>query len=70
MGSTNFDYRSFGINDEVNLAVSNTNFAMQLEHEMAVDLAESNRVSLDEWRDRPISERVPELLGWIFERQQ
>jgi cardiolipin synthase A/B len=43
---------------------------MQLEHEMAIDLTKSHRVSLDEWRGRPISERVRELLGWIFERQQ
>ena len=64
------ELEAIGINDEVNLAVSNTRFAMQLEHEMAIDLTKSHRVSLDEWRHRPITERVPELLGWIFERQQ
>jgi cardiolipin synthase A/B len=70
IGSTNFDYRSFGINDEVNLAVNNTAFAQQLEHDMAIDLTKSRRISLDEWHHRPITDRVPELLGWIFERQQ
>jgi len=70
IGSTNFDYRSFGINDEVNLAVCNTAFAGQLERDMVADLTQSRRISLNQWKHRPITDRVPELLGWIFERQQ
>ncbi|HYK35068.1 MAG TPA: phospholipase D-like domain-containing protein [Alloacidobacterium sp.] len=70
VGSTNFDYRSFGINDEVNLAVCSRAFAEQLERDMSGDLVKSRRVSLNEWKHRPITERVPELLGWLFERQQ
>jgi cardiolipin synthase A/B len=70
VGSTNFDNRSFGINDEVNLAVCDSAFAERLERDMSGDLAESRSVSLDEWRHRPVTERAPELLGWIFERQQ
>jgi cardiolipin synthase len=70
VGSTNFDNRSFGINDEVNLAVCDAAFAEQLDQDMTGDVAQSRRVSLEEWRARPVSERAPELLGWIFERQQ
>lgn len=70
VGSTNFDNRSFGINDEVNLAVCDTAFTERLENDMSDDLQESCCVSLDEWRHRPLVERAPELLGWIFERQQ
>jgi cardiolipin synthase len=70
VGSTNFDNRSFGINDEVNLAVCDPAFAGRLEQDMSGDIAESRRVSLDEWRHRPVTERAPELLGWLFERQQ
>jgi cardiolipin synthase len=70
VGSTNFDNRSFGINDEVNLAVCDSAFAERLERDMSGDLAESRRVSLEEWRRRPVTERAPELLGWILERQQ
>ena len=50
VGSTNFDNRSFGINDEVNLAVSDSAFAERLERDMSADLAESRSISLDEWR--------------------
>jgi len=70
VGSTNFDNRSFGINDEVNLAVCDADFAGQLERDTSADLLESRRVSLEEWTHRPLTERAPELLGWIFERQQ
>jgi len=70
VGSTNFDNRSFGINDEVNLAVRDADFTGQLEREMTEDIHQSCRVSLDEWQRRPFIERGPELLGWIFERQQ
>jgi cardiolipin synthase len=70
VGSTNFDNRSFGLNDEVNLAVRDTTLAQRLESDFAHDLAGSRRITLDEWRHRPVTERAPELLGWIFERQQ
>jgi cardiolipin synthase len=70
VGSTNFDNRSFGLNDEVNLAICDATLAKRLEADTAHDLLESHRVSLEEWRHRPITERAPELLGWIFERQQ
>lgn len=70
MGSTNFDNRSFGINDEVNLAVKDAAVATRLEMEMSADLKQSRRILLDSWRHRAITERVTELLGWVFERQQ
>lgn len=70
VGSTNFDNRSFGLNDEVNLAVCSACLAERLEADTANDLLQSRRISLDEWRRRPVTERAPELIGWIFERQQ
>jgi cardiolipin synthase len=70
VGSTNFDNRSFGINDEVNLAVRDLDFAARLERDMDHDLVESRRVLLKEWEHRPATERATELLGWIFQRQQ
>jgi cardiolipin synthase len=70
VGSTNFDNRSFGLNDEVNLAVRDESLAQRMEADLTNDLLQSRRVTLDEWRHRPITERAPELLGWIFERQQ
>lgn len=70
VGSTNFDNRSFGINDEVNMAVRDADFAARLESDMDDDLMESRRVPLEDWEHRPLAERVSELMGWIIERQQ
>jgi cardiolipin synthase A/B len=70
VGSTNFDNRSFGINDEVNLAIRDANVAMRFENDMALDLDQSRRISLEEWKHRPITERATELMGLVFERQQ
>ena len=70
VGSTNFDNRSFGINDEVNLAVRDPAVALRLENDMANDLKQSRQISLADWRRRPVTERATELLGWVIERQQ
>ena len=70
VGSTNFDNRSFGINDEVNMAVRDDAVAQRLAADFAVDLRQSQRITLEDWRRRPVTERLTELLGWAFERQQ
>ena len=70
VGSTNFDNRSFGINDEVNLAIRDANVAMRFENDLAFDLEQSRKISLKEWEHRPVTERATELMGMVFERQQ
>jgi cardiolipin synthase len=70
VGSTNFDNRSFGINDEVNLALRDAKIATRFENDMALDLEQSRRISLHEWRHRPVTERATELMGLVFQRQQ
>ena len=70
VGSTNFDHRSFGLNDEVNLAAYDPELGARLEADFARDVADSRRVSYKSWRRRPLVERGHELLGWLLERQQ
>jgi cardiolipin synthase len=70
LGSTNFDNRSFGINDEVNIAIRDERVNTRLEEDFQHDLSESKEISYAEWKRRPILERGPELLGWILEREQ
>jgi len=70
VGSTNFDNRSFGINDEVNLAARDPGFTQRLQQDFAKDLAHSRKVTYQEWKRRPVWARAPELLGWVLERQQ
>ncbi|MFP5261270.1 MAG: phospholipase D-like domain-containing protein [Blastocatellia bacterium] len=70
VGSTNFDNRSFGLNDEVNLAGFNEQLAERLREDFARDMAESHEVTYEEWKRRSIFERAHEWLGWVLERQQ
>jgi cardiolipin synthase A/B len=69
VGSTNFDNRSFGLNDEVNLAVLEKGFAAQLERDFAADLAQARPITLTEWRRRPYAERLLALGARVLERQ-
>jgi cardiolipin synthase len=70
VGSTNFDNRSFGLNDEVNLAGFDRELAARLQQDFTLDLAESQAVTYDQWKRRSLFERAHELLGWVLERQQ
>jgi cardiolipin synthase len=70
VGSTNFDNRSFGINDEVNLAARNADLAARLTQDFQNDLAQSRRITYEDWKQRPVWERAFETLGWFFQRQQ
>jgi cardiolipin synthase A/B len=70
VGSTNFDNRSFGLNDEINLAACDDKLAARLEMDFARDMADSREVTYDEWRRRSVFERAHEWLGWVLERQQ
>jgi cardiolipin synthase len=70
VGSTNFDSRSFGLNDELNVAALDESLAARLELDFQADLAHSRRVTYRDWLRRPALERFHEWLGWIVERQQ
>lgn len=70
VGSTNFDNRSFGINDEVNLATQCAALAARLNEDFERDLSQSHRVTLEEWNRRSIGERILETLGRVIERHQ
>ena len=70
LGSTNFDNRSFGLNDEINVAMLNKELASCLQEVFATDLAHSWPISYAEWRRRSIAERCLAFLGIALERQQ
>ena len=70
VGSTNFDNRSFGLNDEVNLAACDEKLAVRLEEDFARDVSNSREITYAAWRRRSLLERSQEWLGWLLERQQ
>jgi cardiolipin synthase len=69
-GSTNFDNRSFGLNDEVNLAVQHAPLAARAMEQFAADLRSCQAVSLEDWERRSVVERVLAALGAVLERQE
>ncbi len=70
IGSTNLDNRSFGLNDEINLAVLDPQLANYLTDEYNRDLQNANTVSYEQWKKRPLWERAVEAAGVLLERQQ
>ena len=70
VGSANLDNRSFGINDEINVAILDSDVAAHLTTDFKDEAAHSRQVSLKDWQSRGIYERLLEAVGWVFERQQ
>jgi len=69
VGSTNFDNRSFRLNDEATLNIVDAEFAAQQTRIFDDDLKHSRTVSLAEWRERPWRERLAERLASILGSQ-
>ena len=67
VGSTNFDSRSFSLNDEANLNILDADFARRQIDIFEADLAQSTEMSLARWVRRPLTEKLVEhaaaLLG-------
>jgi cardiolipin synthase A/B len=63
VGSTNFDRRSFALNDEINLVVYDEGIARHLERIFEQDLNRSKRVTYEAWRNRGILSRLMEFLS-------
>ena len=70
VGSTNLDHRSFGINDEVNMAVRGAKLNLRLEQDFDRDVGESRELSYESWQRRPFPERIVEFFGWFIQQQQ
>jgi cardiolipin synthase len=69
VGSTNFDNRSFRINDEANLNVKDEGFAKRQVTIFERDKAQSKRVTLAEWQQRGLLEKVEEAAADLFDMQ-
>jgi len=69
VGSTNFDNRSFHINDEANLNVYDADFAALQIINFVEDLTHSRRISLEEWQRRPFIEKIVEHAASLLGKQ-
>ncbi len=69
VGSTNFDNRSFSINDEANLNVYDGEFARKQSAIFNDDLKSSRRITLAEWENRAWTEKLWEHTLALFNPQ-
>ena len=69
IGSTNFDHRSFALNDEVNLAVLDQQLAATIDGDLFEDLKQSNPLTLPELQQRTLLAQGETLIDRIVERE-
>jgi len=63
VGSSNFDHRSFGLDDELNVAFRDTGVVTELEKHFLDDLDGAEEIDLQRWRSRPLRQRIVEHAG-------
>jgi cardiolipin synthase len=68
-GSTNFDDRSFRLNDEANLNIYDAAFAAEQVAIFAADLAKSRRITFAQWKARPLKDKVLEHVASLLGSQ-
>jgi cardiolipin synthase len=70
LGTTNIDNRSFEHNDEINVALRDPDVAARLLQDYRQDILDSEEMTYERWRRRPLWEKVVGPFVWILERQQ
>src|SRR5262249_15711867 len=64
IGSTNFDNRSFALNQEINRTVYNSTIAQRLEQIFQEDLKYAEPVNYEQWQSRSLYERLIDLFAF------
>lgn len=68
VGTANFDYRSFFLNDELNLVVDEAGFNAELTTQFETDLLDAREVMSSTWRQRRWPSVIAEAIGWWARR--
>lgn len=68
VGTANFDYRSFFVNDELNLIAEDVAFNAELARHFERDRAQSREITAAPWSRRPWHAAVAEAIGWWARR--
>ena len=69
VGSTNFDARSFRLNDEASLNVYDRAFACEMTRVFEADLEKARPYTWEQWKHRPLWEKLGERLFWPIRSQ-
>ena len=69
VGSTNFDNRSFRLNDEANLNIHDADVASRQIADFNDDLGKARRITYEEWAARPWTEKVRDRVASLLNAQ-
>ncbi|MDQ3269728.1 MAG: phospholipase D-like domain-containing protein [Pseudomonadota bacterium] len=69
VGSTNFDPRSFHLNDEASLNIYERDFATGMTEVFEGDLQKAKPYTLEMWKQRPWKEKLAERVLWPIRSQ-
>lgn len=69
VGSTNFDNRSFRLNDEANLNVYDREFACRQARHFQADLEHAVEITQEQWQRRPVREKAIEWAAGLLRLQ-
>jgi cardiolipin synthase len=69
IGTTNFDNRSFALNEENNVNVYDRAFAAELTEDFMADLRNSDRIELESWRQRGLRVKAFEFVMTLLKEQ-
>jgi cardiolipin synthase len=66
VGTANLDARSLHLNYETNMVVHDDTFVNALKEIVLADLAQSDEVTLDDWKQRPTRQKIKENLAYLM----
>lgn len=69
IGSTNFDNRSFRLNDEANLNIMDKDFAIEQANIFDEDWQHSHQITYEDWLARPLKEKFLEKVAVLLKSQ-
>ncbi len=67
VGSTNLDYRSFFHSNEANAVIYGSEFGGRMEALFLRDQEQNQEIVLSDWMQRPLAQRLKEILGRFFD---
>jgi len=69
VGSTNFDDRSFELNDEVSCGFTDPDIAAQLRTAFFDDMRFAEEVHFEEWKKRPLKHKLLDGAAFLLRRE-
>ena len=69
IGSTNLDYQSLMYNDEGNVGILDSAFALQMSEVFGEDIKNAAGIELETWHQRPVVDKIKEHFFALFRKR-